>query len=214
MEQQLLPNVPMLIMQVVLTYMQSLSPHSSADASAPLCPGLCLWEPQNGNSAMLAPKPGAGISCKGPGCPQMMQRISVFLTMVTAVDMEAVVASTYNYCLSLQLAKCQKYVRAQHPFLLRTVSRLTFGKSSFLNTQPGWFGSCPSSAHGWYLVTLRTGISLGIGMWPILSPWVSGPDSVEATRKVTGFCLLLSSWWKISLKLLVALSATSYIEHA
>lgn len=66
-------------------------------------------------------------------CPQMMQWMCVFFTMVTAVDMETVVTSTHNYCPSLELAKCQKCLPAQHlfPLFLGMASRLSLGKSSF-----------------------------------------------------------------------------------
>lgn len=49
----------------------------------------------------------------------MMQWIGILLTMVTAIDMETVVpASTHNHCTLLRLAKYQKYLPAQYPFLL------------------------------------------------------------------------------------------------
>lgn len=69
---------------------------------------LCLQESHNCNLAMLAPKSEFGTHCKRhPLGAQMMQRISVFLTMVTAVDMETVVlAYIHNHCPSLRLAKC------------------------------------------------------------------------------------------------------------
>lgn len=50
---------------------------------------------------------GAELSAKATLCPQMMQWVSVFLTMGTAVDMETVVlASTHNHYASPRLTKC------------------------------------------------------------------------------------------------------------
>lgn len=134
---------------------------------------LCLWESHNCNLAMLAPKSEFEAHCKShPLGAQMMQRISVFLTMVTAVDMETVVlAYIHNYCPSLRLAECWKYLSAQqkcwkylsaqqqcwkylsaqHPFLpsLGNAPRLSSEKSSGLNIQTSCFGYHLSKLSMW-----------------------------------------------------------------